>query len=244
MYSPHFSHILYCVNQELERKFIHDWHISVVKISEEVGAVACLAVASQMQYNTKGTFHITETMLISAQHWLSTKMNSLVWMTGDFFAYKADVLTQCASKIINCQLMPKDLLVKISNRLSRMDSMKASARKDFLACLGKIEKDPHWFSEVETVWITDLAIYLPSRLYTSLNDLRMVFFSNLETMRYDFMTVLLIECEQLTVEYLHYSEQLSEASKVDYVYPFFFSKISVVDDLQKKFCEYFEQDQL
>jgi len=239
-YKPHFRHVLYCVNQDLDTGFINKWRISVVKLIDVVGTVNCLSAASQMQYRSYGTLYITEKMWLSSQGNLKSKLSSLVWMTGDFIVYKPETMTLCAARTIECIMMPKDLLVRVVNQIFRSKTLKDATKKSLQKCVTKIEKDPNWLTQAEVVWTSEMAVYLPSRLYKNLEDFREIFQGDSDLMQYDFLTVLFIECEQLTVEYLKHSSDVKEMSDVDYVFPFFFSSIKHVDETRNQFCENFE----
>jgi len=247
LYKPHFSHILYCIGQEheVDGEFMNTWKLSVVKLNERIGAVACMSAATQMGYHVKGILHITDTMWLNANDGLTRKMPSLAWMTGEFMAFDQAKLTRCAARIQNCRLVNKNMFALLVNQLEGMETIPNIRKKKLRDCLTRLGKDPSWMGLKETVWVTDVAIYLPTRLFRSLSELRQIFLSNPETVANDFMTVLLIECEQLTVEYLKLAGNAhplsNDVANYDYSYPFTFRTVSHDESNRKAFCQYFEQ---
>ena len=78
-------------------------------------------------------------------------------------------------------------------------------------------------TQTETVWITDIAFYLPARLLDNMQELQQIVLADAETAQYEFLTVLLVECEQFAIEYLKTTDKVD---KIHHVYPFFFKSIS------------------
>lgn len=246
-YKPNYPQILYCTNRRVSGGFMKQWKLSVLQLKETPGAIPCILSAFDMNYNVKGYLHITDLMWMKTDHQIAKKHTSLMWLTGEFDAYKPRTLKLCDENTIHCQPMSKDVLLNLVSDLDDMTSLPDKKKTKIRACVAKMERDPTWVAQKELVWVTDLALYLPDRLVPDLKRMREVF--NTENQKpFEFMAPLLLECDQLTTEYLEHSEELESISperKGDYVFPFPFHNVSSgsVSDkaIRKSYCAHFEQ---
>jgi hypothetical protein len=112
-------------------------------------------------------------------------------------------------------------------------------------CISKMERDPSWVGRRDSLWVADLALYVPTRLVQRLATMREIL-----TSENDLLVVLMLECELPTVDYLKRSEEYGIVdekfngelnSQFDYYLPFPFSKIDSETGLAKTYCSYFDQ---
>jgi len=86
-----------------------------------------------------------------------------------------------------------------------------------------------------------MMLYVPDKQIARLSLLRDVL-----TPEHDILVALMLECEQLTVNYMKRAEEVDirfgdTDSSVDYFLPFAFDQIAVDDKLTTPFCSYFER---
>jgi len=112
-YRLHFPNILYCVQNKVDDDFIDKWKISVLWLPEDVSAIPCLLAAGKMQFGVRGLLHISANMLLNAgTERMLTRVDSLVWMPGEFDAYEQSTQLLCYRKAIACRHRNRDVLTK------------------------------------------------------------------------------------------------------------------------------------
>lgn len=245
-YKPNFPQILYCTNRKASADFIKNWRLSVLMVKRSPSVVECLVDAHDMQYNVRAYLHITDQMWMKTEDQLTKKQPPLMWLTGEFDAYKPHTLNLCDVGAIHCQVMSKDVLLNIVKDLDDMAFLSDRKRTKLRTCISKMERDPTWVAQKELVWITDMALHLPERLVPDLKRLRQIF-SSATQLPYEFLAPLLLECDQLTTDYLEHSETLDSVSPEkngDYVFPFpFYNVTSNNQDVRRLYCGHFKKFQ-
>jgi len=243
-YRPHFPNILYCVRHRISDTFIDRWRVSVVWVDEDPALLPCVLAAGEIHYNVHGVFHITSNMFVNLEQGrIANFVDSLVWMSGEFHAYSSSTLSQCHRKSITCRHMSRDVLSRFNGVIEDSTLLSIERKSKLRTCVTKLEGDPTWVSQKDVLWISDFAMYVPTRLIPQLAELRTAL-SPSHNPQHDLLVHLMFECDQLTVNYLHHSidvKALTDPSNVDYVLPFSFDKINSVVDATKQFCSYIEQ---
>jgi len=243
-YRPHFPNILYCARYKVSDEFIDRWKISSIWVDEDPALLPCLLAAGAVHYNVHGVFHITANMFMNSEHGRITSfVDTLVWMTGEFHAYSSATLSQCYRKSIVCRHMSRDILSHFTGTIEDSVALSGQQKVKLRTCITKLEQDPTWVSQKDVLWVSDFAMYVPSRLIQHLAELREALSPD-HNPQHDLLVLLMFECDQLTVNYLRHSvdiEALTDVSRVDYVLPFPFDKINSVADATKLFCSFIEQ---
>ena len=243
-YRPHFPNILYCVRHKINDAFIDRWKVSIVWVDEDPDSLPCIIAAGAIHYGTHGILHVNSNIFLNSEHSRITNfVDSLVWMAGEFHAYSSSTLSQCYRKSIACRHMSRDILAHFTGIIEDSTILSGQQKAKLRSCVTKLEGDPTWVSQKDVLWISDFVMYLPSRLISQLVELRGALSPD-HSPQYDLLVALMFECDQLTVNYLRHSidiEDLTDASKADYVLPFPFDKVNSVVDATKQFCSYVEQ---
>jgi len=243
-YRPHFTNILYCTRYKISDAFVDRWKVSVIWIEEEPALLPCLLAAGAVHYNVHGIFHIAANMFLNSERsHITNFVDSLVWMTGEFVAYHSSTLSQCYRKSIACRHMDRGDLAHFVGVIEDSLRLSGQQKAKLRACMSKLEGDPTWVSQKDMLWVSDLAMYVPSKLIPQLAELRDALSTD-GSPQYDLLVPLMFECEQLTVNYLRHSleiKALNNASLADYVLPFPFDKVNSFADATKQFCSYIEQ---
>ena len=244
IYRPHFPNILYCARHKISDEFIDRWKISVVWVSEDPALLPCLLAAGEIHYNVHGVFHIAANMFVNLeQGQITSFVDSLVWMTGEFHAYSSATLSQCYRKTISCRHMSPDILAHFIGMIEDSAQLSGQQKVDLRTCVSKLEQDPTWVSQKDVLWVSDFAMYVPSKLIPRLAKLRDALSAN-RTPEHDLLVSLMFECDQHTVNYLRHStdiKDVTDTSRVDYVLPFPFEKVNSAPDATKQLCSYIEQ---
>ena len=243
-YRPHFPNILYCARHKINKEFIDRWKVSVIWIEEDPALIPCLLAAGEMHYSVHGVFHIAANMFVNLERGQITRFyDSLVWMTGEFHAYSSSTLSQCYRKTIACRHIGPSDLAQFTTTIDESTRLSDEQKVELRSCVSKVEQDPTWVSQKDVLWISDLAMYVPSKLIPRLAELRDMLSPNRRP-EHDVLLPLMLECDQLTVNYLRHStdiEALTDVSHVDYVLPFPFDKVNSAPGATKQFCSYIEQ---
>ena len=244
IYRPHFVNIIYCARHTISSAFVDRWKVSIVWVNEEPDVLSCLVAAGSLHYRVRGLFHITANMLLNAQRGRITNfVESLVWMTSEFHAYRSAVLSLCYRQSLTCRHMSRDVLSRFAGNIDDSTKLSGQQKAKLRACVTKLQGDPTWVSQKDVLWVSDLAMYVPSRLIPRLVELRSALSTD-HSPQHDVLLPLMFECDQHTVNYLQYSvdiEALSDVSRVDYVAPFPFDKVKSLVNATKQFCSYVEQ---
>lgn len=244
IYRPHFPNMLYCARHKINDAFVDRWKVSVIWIDEEPALLPCLLAAGEIHYNVRGVLHIAANMFLSAERGpIASHVDSLVWMTAEFHAYSSQTLSQCYRKSVACHHMSRDILAQFTGVIEDSTDLLGQQKAKLRSCVTKLEHDPTWVSQKDVLWISDFAMFVPSRLIPRLAQLRAALSTDHRPQQ-DFLVPLMFECDQLTVNYLRHSidiKALSDDSRVDYVLPFPFDKVNSVVDATKQFCSYIEQ---
>ena len=243
-YRPHFSNILYCARHKISDGFIDRWKVSIVWVEDDPDLLPCIIAAGAIHYSVHGVLHITSnTFLNSERGRIANFVDSLVWIPGEFHAYSSSTLSQCYRKSISCHHMSRDVLSRFTGLIDDSTKLSGQRKAKLRSCIAKLEGDPTWVSQKDVLWISDLAMYVPSRLIPQLVELRSAL-SPVQSPQYDLLVALMLECNQLTVNHLRHSvnmEALTDGSKADYILPFPFDKINSEVNATKQFCAYIEQ---
>lgn len=244
IYRPHFANILYCTRHKINDEFIDRWRVSVVWVDADPALLPCVLAAGEIHYNVHGVFHVAANMFVNSERsQIASFVDTLVWMTGEFHAYSSATLSQCYRKTISCRHMSRGILAHFTGVIE--DSLKLSGQQkaNLRSCVAKLEHDPTWVSQKNALWVSDFAMYVPSKLIPRLAELRAVLSPD-RSPDYDVLVPLMFECTQHTVNYLRHStdiEDLTDASRADYVLPFPFDKVKSLPDATKQMCAYIEQ---
>ena len=244
IYRPHFPNILYCTRHKISDAFVDRWKVSIVWVDEDPALLPCLLAAGAIHYSVHGVLHVAANMFLNLERSRVTNfVDSLVWMTGEFHAYSSSTLSQCYRKSIVCRHMSREILAHFNGMIEDSFELSGQQKVKLRTCVSKLVQDPTWVSQRDALWISDFAMYVPSKLILRLAELRNALSPD-HNPQHDLLVPLMFECDQLTVNYLTHSVEitaLTDASRVDYVIPFPFDKISSVVDATKQFCSYIEQ---
>jgi hypothetical protein len=247
IYRPHFPNIIYCTKHKVDDRFIDRWKVSILWIAEDANMLSCIAAAGAMEYGVHGVLHVSSNMLLNAaSDSVAAHADSLVWMTGEFDAYSPEILSLCYKRSIHCVHMSRDVLTKIAGTIDESSELSERQKTKLRACIAKVERDPSWVAQKDMLWIADIALYMPLRLIPRLVRLREVLSPDDDEQR-DLLVPLMLECEQLTVNYLRHSFQIDALSRTngaalaDYIVPFPFDKLAANEEATKQFCAYVEQ---
>jgi len=244
IYRPHFPNILYCTRHKIYDAFVDRWKVSIVWVDEDPALLPCLLAAGDIHYGVHGVFHIAANMFVNAERGRITNfVDSLVWMTGEFHAYSSSTLNQCYRKTIGCLHISRSVLSDFAGMIDDSTTLSGQLKAKLRTCVTKLEQDPTWVAQKDLLWLSDFAMYVPSRLIPRLAELRAALSPD-RSPQHDLLVPLMFECDQLTVNYLHHSvdiKALTGASPSDYVLPFPFDKIGSTVDPTKQFCLYIEQ---
>jgi len=224
--------------------FVDRWKVSIVWVDEDPDLLPCVIAAGSVHYGVHGVFHVTSNIFVNAERGRTASfVDSLVWMPGQFHAYTSSALSQCYRKTVSCRHMSRDALSRFTGTIEDSDRLSGQQKARLRSCVTKLEGDPTWISQKDALWISDFAMYVPSRLIPQLAELRVALSPN-HSPHNDLLVALMFECDQLTVNYLRHSidiDALTDPSRADYVLPFPFDKVSSVVDATKQFCSYIEQ---
>jgi len=250
IYRPHFPNIVYCVRSKVDRKYLEKWRASVLWIKDEVGAVPCIIAAADMDYGVHGMLHLSANMLLNAEsETVASHFDSLMWMTGEFDAYSPEMMSACYRRTAACVHMSRDVLAVIARTIDESPALSERQKTKLRACISKVERDPSWVARKDMLWFADVALYVPTRLVPRLSRLREVLSPEHDAQR-DLLIPLMLECEQLTVNYLRHSIQADAfvaggsatgGQKPDYILAFPFGKLESNEAATKQFCAYIEQ---
>jgi len=242
IYRPHFPNILYCTWHKISDSFVDRWKISIVWIDEDPALLPCLLAAGEIHYNVHGVLHIAANMFLNSEHGRITNfVDSLVWMTGEFHAYRSSALNQCYRKNIGCRHMSRGVLAQFTGIMEDSAALSGQQKAKLKSCVTKLEHDPTWVSQRDVLWVSDVAMYVPSRLLARLAELRTALSKSDQSPQYDLLVALMLECEQLTVNYFRHSIETAAWNSTDYVLPFLFDKVGSFAGVTKQFCSYIEQ---
>ena len=242
IYRPHYPNMLYCTREPVAEAFLRRWRVSVVRLREDVGVVPCLLAAADMRYGVRGFLHVTETMLLDSNRRITTKHDTLAWLTGEFDIFLPKSVAQCNVGLMHCAHITRDNVATFARQVVESVAFSDNEKTKLRGCFTKIERDPSWAATKDMMWTRDLAVYLPARLIRNMRHVRQLFLESTETVEFEFIAPLLMECDQLTVEYLQHSEDLaalSGSAAVDYLYPFSFRHVNVDATVTKHYCDYF-----
>ena len=246
VHRPHFPHILYCSGKNLNPKFFHAWKLSyVVTNQEETTATACMLVAMAMHHHIDGYLYISDHTWIG--HGLTTlpmKFPNLMWNTGEVDIYKPQMEASCQQKSIDCMGISKNLIQQFISEVASLPG-ETKFKSELRQCLVKMASDPQFVTKAKLLWLTDYTFYLPARMYSTLASVNRLFSSSRIKQKYDFLAPMLVECLELTTEYLKYADvkDLESSSPPHYLLPFNYRDVLQGKETEYKsyFCRYFKE---
>ena len=245
VYKIHFPHILYCASVKIEEDLVKKWRVSYLEL-QGATPVACVNEASKMGYNVAGYLHITKNMFLQFEklHVSERNMNQL-WVTGlDLYIFKNTVSTLCKSGEIKCTSMNKESFFTLAAKIKELGE---DIRKvgEYVKCVQKVGSDP----TLKTSKVTtskELSFYIPHRLSGTLHEVTEFLSADATFQDFEFLTILILECLEITPEYLHSSdiEDSETMEHYDYIFPFVFNSLvkhTDSDTITKRlYCDYIE----
>ena len=241
-YRASFPNILYCITSSQQKQIhpaiLHHWKVSAVSLPNEAGAASCIAMATKMGYNVTGYLYAPESAFLQPSK-LRSHSPTQMWMTQDIVVDEAPLQTLCRKGAIRCLTFSRDVLTTLSTWLPRLD-MGSKFKTKLKQCFNKMGADPRLANSV--LYLSDVVHYLPARLTNLFTQITDVYLSDPEVTRYDIITMLMLECIEITPEYLVYGSISGSRSNADYIFPFHMPKMLKKDSQHMKFyCEHVRQ---
>ena len=220
LYRNHFPTILYCGDLPLTpdvKKAVDHWGVSYVHPPHGSGAVPCINIAVEMNYNVNEYLFITDSMLLRVDQ-LESKLVNLMWMTGDLHVYRPEMVERCAVDI-KCRAVSKKTIIDLNSYVNAM-KVEDRTKTDLQHCFKKLAANPS--KQEEVLHLTDLVVHVPSRAAQVFQEVSTVYLKS-DLVDLSFMAVLLLECLEVAPDYLTFVDirdiHMSE-EHFDYVYPF------------------------
>ena len=223
IYRIHFPHILYCGHEKVDKERLHSLRVSYIGLAV-VNPVICVSEASKMNYKVSGYLHITQNIFLQFEKLhVSNRNKNQMWVTGlDLYIFKESIKQLCNQKSIDCVKTNKETYFILAEKLKyiKADSKKT---KEYIKCIKKVGSDP----TLKTAKITtskELSFYIPDRLSNTLHELLEVYLKDSSFQGLEFIAVLIMECAELTTEYLHSTDlqDMDSTDHYDYIFPFLF----------------------
>ena len=240
-YRPHFANILYCMTAQhqklIPKDLLHRWRVSAVVVGggSGGGSAACLSAASRMGYNVSGYLYTPDVALL---HPVKLRVHSAtqMWMTQLVAVDDPSLQAMCRAGNVRCVTLTRDVLSTLSTHLPRLD-MGSKFKTKLKQCFNKMGGDPRLQQAASSFYLADVVHYLPSRLTNLFTQITDVYLSEPAVKEYDIIAMLMLECIELTPEYLTYGA-LDGRADPDYTFPFFMSKMVQKQEQHLKFyCE-------
>lgn len=243
VYRIHFPHILYCGQDKVNINKVSMLKISYVGLSN-ASPVQCVNEASKMNYKVSGYFHVTQNTFVRFENLhVSDRNKNQMWVTGlDLYIFKESIIELCNKNEIQCTKTNKETYFLLAEKLRYIQGT-SHRTKEYIKCLKKVGSDP----TIKTAKVTtskELSFYIPHRLSETLNELLQVYLRDDSFTDTNFIAVLMMECTELTTEYLHSTDlqDMDSTEHYDYIFPFLFKNIHPNSDsvLKQKYCEYIQ----
>lgn len=247
-YSIHFPHILFCGKIEISKEQLHQWRVSYIS-APGANAIVCVNYASKMNYNVAGYLHVTENIFLQYEKLhVSSRNKDQMWVTGlDLYIFKQSIITLCRDKRIQCTSVNKRTFEDLNDKIKEVDGDFYQKEK-YIKCLKKVGSDPTLKNTLVTT-SKELSFYIPHRLANNLHELLDKYIIDPLFERYDFVPVLLMECIEISNEYLHSTDiqDLEGTKHYDYIFPFQFknllsNNLSTDEQVKSMFCDYVKEN--
>ncbi|ELT98389.1 hypothetical protein CAPTEDRAFT_204971 [Capitella teleta] len=241
-YRPHFPHILYCGEKPKDESFLRLWQVSYVTPPKQVSGVSCVLTAMRMRYHATAYIHITDTMYLNMHgSKLLSNQNHLIWMTGELDANRSDTVNLCKEGSINCIPMSKDIISQIKSYTNGIELDNAIKTK-IQRCFDKLQADPRFQAQLNFTWVTDITFRVSNTARDVFKWLAEFYNKDAQNMKYDFFSLLLLECLEQPVEHIGYKDAKKAAEveeKTDYLFPYPFKVVE--GPLNQHYCKHFEK---
>jgi hypothetical protein len=209
---------------------------------DETTGTSCMLAVMAMHHNVDGYLFISDHTWIG-NTLLPLKHPNLMWTTGEVDVYKPEMEDMCQHRTIECTAISKDLIDQFVAQVPSLPG-ETKIKSELRQCLVKIASDPQLVTKPKLLWLTDYSFYLPGRLKDMLRLVSRLFDSNKSKRKYDFLTPQLLECLELTAEYLQFAAlpDLEQSSNPHYILPFGFKELLQNKESAFKtyFCKHFQ----
>ena len=244
IYKIHFPHILYCGDSTMARNDVETWKVTYVKVKESADVLQCVTVANSMRYNVAGYLHITQNHFIKYENLhVGSRNKNQVWISGgDLYVLNEATLNLCGTNDVQCVSLNKEIFTAITRKLHELYPG-ASKIEQYSKCLTKAGQDPT-FKTQAVMASKELAFYVPQSKVDLFNELAAYFMDDQYLKSYGFLSLLIMECVEVTPEYLHSVDPSSLTSDLghhyDYIFPFLFTTLKTDSLLKSEYCRYIE----
>ncbi len=201
--------------------------MSYTSLGTVFDSVNCVRRAFDVRFNVAGVLYVPNTALLLARP-LAQKYQHMLWMTADILMDVPAKVRLCEQQTVGCRGVNREVLNTLAQQLVDADLSDTRFVANARNCFKKVIAEPT-LQQRDVYHLTDIVFYVPARLRDTFSLLTSIYGTSAKHRdAYSHIVLLLLECLEMTTEYLYYSsiDGRDKADKLDYLFPFLFSDVA------------------
>ena len=168
---------------------------------QKISPVLCIKYAIALNANVTGYLYADDHSLLNV-HKMSTLHQSQYWMSAEVIMYEKQHLEMCHSNVLQCKIINKQIIMKLSDKLSKLKAG-IKLKTKLKSCFDNVASGVELQSDATA--LVDQVVYIPEHLQRVFGQLADLFFSDSSSEEYTLIIPLVLDCMEATPEALSVS---------------------------------------